>query len=216
MGANIATFLLRMSHSEAIVKTEPVVDAFTQEPYPIPGPIPSFLTVGPALRSAFEQLKEAQKGAETGDHMKTAARNALRIPYNQIIIDLADFVELASRKDPTLPYKAGLEYFWRKRSSTSHATAVLTAPTLTVVNGPDRGTVIGKATPVAGAKSYEMQYTYGDPTVESNWSYLKVHGRASKMIIRALEAGRTCSLRVRGVGTSEPGPWSNYITLIVT
>lgn len=214
MTAKITTMITRMSHSEAIVRTEPIVDAFTKG-NPIQGPMPSFIVVGEELKGVHDRFKDVHREAETGNHTSVAERNALRTPFNQVFIDLTDFIELASRKDPTLPYRAGCEYFWHKKNSTTRLAATAT-PTLTMDNTHERGVVSGKVTPVAGAKSYLMEYTYGDPTVESNWSHLAVHATASKMISRNLEAGRTCSFRVRAVGTNGTGPWSNYVTLIIT
>ncbi|QXE90924.1 hypothetical protein [Geomonas subterranea] len=205
-----------MSHSEVIVRAEPIVDAFTTG-NPIQGPTPSFLVVGDPLRNMYEHFKEVHRGAETGNHTMVAERNSLRPPFNQVFIDIMDFVELAARKDPTLPYRAGCEYFWHKKASPIRTVAVgKNIPTLTVSNLNERGAVLGKVTGVAKARSYEMQYTYGDPTVEANWGHLAVHPTASKMVSRNLEAGKNCSLRVRAVATTGVSPWSNYVTLIIT
>lgn len=215
MGSNIATILSRMNHHEAIIRTEPIVMAFL-DGTPIEGPIPSCVVVGPQLKAVHDEFRETHRGAESGNHEKSAQRNALRPAFNQTFIDLADFVELAARKDPALPFRAGFEYFWRRRNSASSHPTALVAPALKVNNGPERGTVICKAGSVAGARSFEVQMTYGDPTVEANWNHVEASGGGTKMVVRNLEPGRTCSLRVRAVGTSENGPWSNYITLIVT
>lgn len=216
MGANITTMITRMNHSEVIVRVEPVVNAFANG-NPIGGTLPTFLVVGDELRSVYDHFREAHRGAETGEHTKIAERNTLRPHFNQVFIDIIDFVELASRKDPTLPYRAGCEYFWHKKSSPIRtATVSKNIPVLTVSNLNERGAVLGKVTGVAKAKSYEMQYTYGDPTFEANWGHLAVHPTASKMISRNLEAGKNCSLRVRAVATTGVSPWSNCVTLIIT
>ncbi|QWV92453.1 hypothetical protein KP004_14740 [Geomonas oryzisoli] len=208
--------LTRMSHSEAIVRVEPIVEAFTTG-NPIQGPIPSFLVVGDELKSIYEHFKEVHRGAETGNHTMVAERNSLRPPFNQVFIDIMDFVELASRKDPTLPYRAGCEYFWHKKATPVRTVAVgKNIPVLTVSNLNERGAVLGKMKGVGKAKSIEMQYTYGDPTVEANWAHLAVQPTAGKMITRNLEPGRNCSLRGRAVATAGVSPWSNYVTLIIT
>lgn len=214
MGANLRSLITRMTHAEAITRTEPVVTAFTNGT-PIEGPIPSCLIQPSQLKSLYENFREVNQGAETGDHAKTAERNLLRPAFNDAFIDLADFVELASRKDPALPYRAGFDYFWRTRKSGTTHSALAVPPTFTIANGPERGTVIGKVNAVAGAKSYEIQFTYGDPTVEANWSYLTVSG-GTKIVIKNLEAGRLCSVRIRAVGTKETSPWSHHISLTVT
>jgi len=214
MGANITTLLNRMNHGEAIIRTEPIVVAFTTGT-PIVGPIPSCIASPEELKATFERFREVHQGAETGEHMKTAERNLLRPAFNTMFIDLADFVELASRKDPAVPFRAGFDYFWRARKGSTAHSSLGDLPTFTMVNAPESGTVICKVNGVAGAKSFEIWFTYGDPTVEANWSHLAVRGGA-KMVLKNLEAGRLCSLRIRAVGTNQSGPWSHHVSLIVT
>ena len=214
MGANIRTKITRLSHAEAIQKVEPVVTAFTTT-NPIPGPWPSFISTPEQMKEIFDRFLTVHKLAETGNHLSVAERNALRPGFNETFIDVADLVELAARKDETLPYRAGLEALWKAGRSSSHV-SLNSLKNFTATNGPERATVIAKASGVPSTHSVEIQITYGDPTVEGNWIHFSSHNTASKMILRNLEVGKNCSLRARIVGSNEYGPWSQYISLIVT
>ena len=215
MGLKMKSILTRLNHTEALQKIEPMVVAFTTA-NPIEGPWPSCISPPDVMKAVFDRFRDTNNLALTGSHIGIAERNALRPGFNETFIDVADFVELAARKDETLPFRAGLEFFWKAGRSNSIHLPLTSMKKFTAINGTERGTVIAKASGVPNTHSVEIQITYGDPTVEANWIHFSTHNTASKMILRNLEAGKLCSFRARVVGTNEYGPWSQYISLIVT
>ena len=67
--------------------------------------------------------------------------------------------------------------------------------------------------PIAGAKTYEMQVKTVDP-LAGPWT-TKVQPTASRWTLEGLTSGQRVWVRVRGVGSNGPGPWSDPATKIV-
>lgn len=215
MGANVASIIARLSHSEAISALEPIVMTMVNN-CPIQDPFPSFVPSPEQYKATYDAFRAVHQEALTGNHVKIAERNATRLTLNQQTVDLADFVELASRKDASVMIRSGFDYFRRTYGSAPpvafHAIPGAAA-SLQAKHGPERGTIILKATGITGAKSYDVWITDGDPTVEKNWRHFEVFG-TSRMVLKNLEPGRLYSFRVRGIGGAESGPWSHYISLM--
>lgn len=218
MSKGIGRLITRLGHDEAITRLEPVVIAFTTGPPPIKGTWAGFMTTPEELHTVFYAFKNAHVLAKsTGSFSDIALRNSLRPGFNVTFTDFMDYVELASRKDQTLPFRAGMDYF-RKPATTPKAATTrsqLTAPEkFTAKQGTEKGMVICSAAGVPGAKGFEIQFTAGDPMDESTWKHYMVYGGASKMIMNGLEPG-TYTIRVRAIRSNEWGPWSHYITMLV-
>jgi hypothetical protein len=207
-----------MGHDEVILRLEPVVVAFTTGEPPIKGAWAGFMTLPEQLGTVFYTFKSAHvKAKSTGSYSDIAERNALRPVLNVTFTDFMDYVELASRKDPSVPYRAGMDYFRKPAAvKTPAIRTTLTAPEkFTAKQGPEKGMVICSSLSVSGARGFEIMYTYGDAMDESSWKHYMVYGGTSKMIVAGLEPGNSCTFRVRAIRSNEWGPWSHYITMLV-
>lgn len=214
----IGRIIVRLGHDDAIIRLEPVVVAFTTGEPPIKGAWAEFMTTPGQLKVVFYTFKEAHLLAKsTGSFAAIAERNALRPPFNDTFTDFMDYVALAARKDPSLPYRAGMDYFRKPASPKVPVTrSPLTAPEkFTAKPGQEKGMVVCSALGVDGAKGFELQFNTGDPMDESAWKHYLVYGGASKMIVSGLEPGKVYTFRVRAIRSNEWGPWSHYITMLV-
>lgn len=121
-------------------------------------------------------------------------------------------VKLAAENDPTLPQRLGINLQKGKKASSK---APLAAPANFVVrHGAEHGTMIAKASPVKGGRSYEIEVCEGDPSIEGNWRHVATSVLCSKMEIRGLTPGTMYWFRVRAVGAKGLGPASSYVSLM--
>lgn len=218
MNNGIGRLISRLSHDDAIIRLEPVVIAFNTGEAPIKGEWAGFMTTPAELKAVFYTFKDAHVRAKsTGSFSDTAERNNLRTGFNATFTDFMDYVGLATRKDPTLPYRAGMDYFRKPTAAKAPLTRnALTAPDkFTAKQGTEKGMVVCSALGVPGARGFEIMYTDGDAMDESTWKHYLVYGGASKMVVNGLDPGKMYTFRVRAIRSNEWGPWSHYITMLV-
>ena len=214
MAATLASIIFRMSHAAALARAESIVKAMTLiiatlEPWS------PFIPNLAQLQDVTQRFREVHEGAETGNFVKIAERNALRPELNQVLTDMGDFMEIAARKDPTLLMRTCFDIRPVKKTTTVARAAGLLAPdSFSVKHGTEMGMLIGKASRVHRAKGYEVHVAYGDPTIEANWGHHSNHGSCTNMVMRGFETGRNVSLRTRGIGSKEPSPWSHFVTIM--
>ncbi|HJV64505.1 MAG TPA: fibronectin type III domain-containing protein [Geomonas sp.] len=218
MSNGIGRLISRLSHDDVIIRLEPIVVAFTTGEPPIKGGWAGFMTTPDELKSVFYTFKDAHVRAKsTGSFSDIAERNSLRPVFNATFTDFMDYVDLATRKDPSLPYRAGMDYFRKPAAAKTPVTrTALTAPDkFSAKQGPEKGMVICSALSVPGARGFEIMLTDGDALDESTWKHHLVYGGASKMIVTGLDPGKMYTFRVRAIRSNEWGPWSHYITMLV-
>lgn len=210
MGAiiiTLATIFGRMSHPEIRTRTEIVLKAMTPIPESLQ-PWPPLITTVAQLQDVFDKFVEADDGAQTGNFLKQAERNAIRPELNLILTDIGDYIVLAARKDPSLLMRTGFDVRPARRA-TSTGRGVLLAPMKFVLkHGAERGTIIATLNKVQAAKCYEFHTASGDPTREENWKYYGVSGKCSSLLV-GFEPGKDIWVRARAVGSDSTGPWTN-------
>lgn len=207
MVSTLATIFIRMSHSEARNRTDIILKALTPL-LPSLGPWPPFIATVAQLQDVYGKFCEADDGAQTGNFLKQAERNAIRPELNLILTEIGDYIELAARKDPSLLMRTGFDVRPAKRS-TSTGRGVLVAPMKFVLkHGTERGTIIATLNKVQAAKCYEFHTASGDPTREENWKYYGVSGKCSSLLV-GFEPGKDIWVRARAVGSDSTGPWTN-------
>ena len=84
-----------------------------------------------------------------------------------------------------------------------------------VSHGVLTGTLNAQVTRLAGAGSYEVQSTQGDPGIEANWQHLLSSKNASHILLSGLTPGQTYWFRVRAVGNHGDGVWTDPLCIIV-
>lgn len=206
-GSTLATIFIRMSHTEARSRTETILKLITPI-LPSLQPWPPFIATVAQLQDVYDKFVEADDGAQTGNFLKHAERNAIRPELNLILTEIGDYIELGARKDPSLLMKTGFDVRPVKRTS-STGRGVLVAPMKFVLkHGPERGTIIAMLNKVQAAKCYEFHTATGDPTREDNWKYYGVSGKCSSLLV-GFEPGKDLWVRARAVGSDSTGPWTN-------
>lgn len=69
---------------------------------------------------------------------------------------------------------------------------------------------------VANAKSYKIQITEGDPTVESNWKFATPDScTKSQVTVTELASGKAIWFRVAGFNASGQGVWCNPVNRVI-
>jgi hypothetical protein len=203
-----------MRHAEILARAESISKAMTLVIASLE-PWSPFIPNLAQLQDVTQRFKEAHEGAETGNFVKIAERNVLRPELNRVLTDMGDFIEVASRKDPTLLVKTCFDIRPAKKPTSVTRPAGLLAPeNFSVKRGIELGMLIAKTRRVHRAKSYEIHIAFADPTVEANWGHHSNHGTCTSMEMRGFEAGKNVSLRARAVGARTIGPWSHFVTIM--
>jgi hypothetical protein len=213
MATTLASIIFRMSHAEILARAESILKAMTLiiaslEPWsPF---IPSLVQ----LQDVTQRFKETHEGAETGNFVKVAERNAIRPELNQVLTDMGDFMEVAARKDPTLLMKTCFDIRPAKKPTSATRAGLLAPESFSVKHGIELGMLVAKTNRVQRAKSYEIHVAFADPTVETNWGHHSTHGSCLSMEMRGFAPGKNVSLRARAIGAKITGPWSHFVTIM--
>ena len=152
--------------------------------------------------AAYLSLKEQTKGA-------LDARNAAEALYDDQTTQLAAYAEGASGGDAAKLEAAGFQ----TRKTPEPVGPLDEVVNLSVKQAKHEGTLKLKWAPVRGAVSYEVQLC-PDPITSAGWQKLDPSSK-SRCAITGLTAGTRVWVRVRAIGSSPPGPWSNPATRIV-
>jgi len=200
-----------VSDTEMIPTTGAMVAALTKDST-LFQTIMSFLPTEEQLKDAHGNFQTSYNEALGGDREKAVKLEADRQVLDKRFSIFTALVKLAAEEDASLLAKAGVTQPQVKRTSSG---TTMTAPAnFQVRHGQGHGVIIGKAGSVKPARSYEMQFCEGDPTIEENWKYAGVSVHASRLEMNGLTPGKVYSFRVRGIGANGPGPWSSYVTLM--
>jgi len=175
----------------------------------------------PALAPSLAHLKETTdlfqqlyNEARNGDRVKIALRNGARAELEKILYAIIRYLEMLGANNPNMLLDTGFE---RRQATSTSFNGTMHPPTnVTVRQGERRGTMIGRANRVPGAGSYELHIAQADPSVEANWKHFGVSLHCSNMIMDNLDLGQAYFLRVRGIFSSGPGPWSSPTDFIAT
>ena len=77
------------------------------------------------------------------------------------------------------------------------------------------GKLLAHAASVAGAASYEVDLAKGDPTAEASWHDAGNFASCSHIELTGLTPGQVYWVRLRAIGSSGPGPWSDPVSTMV-
>ena len=163
--------------------------------------------------SGIANMRDAMVAAATHDTLKVAHCVACRKKLDSDYYYVGRYCELVTRNDPSILVALG----YPVARSISKGKPPLAAPTSpSVKQGSVSGTVVARVDKLPGARSFEGQYTTGDPTVESNWGFRDAFGSWHDMVFANLIPGQLYSFRFRGIFAKGQGPWSVVVTLMAT
>lgn len=176
---------------------------------PIPNLAPKVATLIAARNAAdaantkYEDAKSALVNLKT---LRDNKADALRVEHTA----LASAVESEARGDAAVLTASGYTLAAGNTPSNAAPEKVMN---LSITAGDDDGALDGQIDPTAGAKTYEVQVTTVDP-LAGPWT-TKAQPTASRWTLEGLASGQRVWVRVRGVGSNGPGPWSDPATKIV-
>jgi hypothetical protein len=128
---------------------------------------------------------------------------------DQVLTQLAGYVESVAGKDETLITSAGME----TKSSPSSPTLPTVPQALSANAGEHEGEINLSWKAVANARSYTIEASQ-DPAGASSWTHLGIATSASK-IITNLTSGKRYWFRVAAVGAVGQSGWSEHATKVV-
>lgn len=180
---------------------------------------PSLYSAVMGVYPTLEELKELHDShiatfndSSSGEPEKLREHQAKRQLLNRKFAAFSSAVKLAAAEEPSLLAAFGLSQS-KPRKSPSPSTITKTEK-LKAVHGDNSGEIVLKAAPIRYAKSYDIDYCEGDPSLEESWKHHSVVAHASKMKVAGLTPGKVYWFRVRGIGANGPGPWSPYASLM--
>jgi hypothetical protein len=162
--------------------------------------------------TSITNTRNAMIAAATRDTLKVAYCATCRVKLDSDYYYVGRYAELVTRQDPAIMDALG--YPMSKSNTGTKSILQLLPPSSPTLKHGTSGTIIARVDRLHGARSYEGQYTIGDPTVEANWGLHITFGLWHDMVFPNLIPGQLYSFRFRGVFTKGNGPWSAVVTLM--
>ncbi len=187
-----------------ISKTRQFVTALTDNKnFPNPTPPLNELT---ATADALEQAAAQVQTARTEVTTRTTTQDNAEARLDQVLNQLAGYVESIAGPDDTLITSVGMEL----KSSPSAPTLPAVPQALTATAGEHDGEILLAWKPVANARSYVVESST-DPATTTSWEHVGIATSASKMISN-LKSGTRFWFRVAAVGAGGQSGWSEQAT----
>ena len=162
--------------------------------------------------TSISNMRDAMIAAATHDTLKIAYCATCRRKLDSDYYYVGRYAELVTRKDPAILDTLG--YPLAKSSGGTKSSPLPTPPSSPVLRHGTSGTIIARVDRLHGARSFEGQYTTGDPTLEPSWGQHFPYGTWHHMEFPNLTPGQLYSFRFRGIFAKGPGPWSVVVTLM--
>jgi hypothetical protein len=127
---------------------------------------------------------------------------------------IAHYVSMVANGNEQILRESGVPLL---KTGTKTSSAPTTPPVvrLAVKHGGLEGLLLASCARVPGNCSYCLMVSTGDPTVEENWSVVKVVGNASHMEAPNCEPGKKYHFRVQVISPDGVhGPWSQIVSII--
>jgi hypothetical protein len=202
--------------NDMVVKLGTVADlvsahaGYQNLPDEVPGP--------PQFRALAGELHQADQDAVNKDRLKLALRAEKHKDSAVSLTMFGQFAVMRAIKNKDTSYLDNIG-FERKKKNVKNKTAhngPLGAPgSFAVLHGPVSGSVVFRVGRLAGAAHYDVHSCLGDPNNEDSWSLAATFVNTRNMRIDGLEPGKVYQFRVRCLGASGFGPWSNIVKIIV-
>lgn len=201
MKAKVALNLHNLSDNAKLSKLETSITKLTGN-VALPDPNPTLIVAEGKVstaRKAMEAVQIAENDLREVRILLEQAMDDVVNTYEQ----LATYVENKSNGDEAIITGAGFEVV-APRKSVGPAKQVVN---LVLTAGDNEGSLDAAWDRDPAAKSYEIQISV-DPMSSSSWKFQQVSGRSSATI-NGLISGTKTWARVRSIGGSGPGPWSD-------
>lgn len=214
MQAKLSASMKALSDANLIDRSEHVHICMTDNKF-FPLPWAPGVPVPDELGTAIGNFKTAYHASQTRDTTKIAERKKARAVLEDILSQIAAYAELVAHGNMEALASSGFE-LRRDPGPSGLSNTLLPAPAdFRVMQGELSGTVLLHTAREAGAASYAIQYTEGDPNVEANWQDAPTSANASHMKVGGLTPGHIYWFRVCGINNAGYGHWTDPISLMV-
>ena len=214
MQAKLVITFERLNEPNFFAKAQTINTALATNPsFPAPWPSPA-LSSPANLTALWSTFMSAYNLAGTHDTGKINTRNTARLALTTYLKKLAPYLETVANGDLTKLISTGYDL----RHDTAHTggTDPLPAPVdFALKRGALSGVLLAHARKLKGAKSYRLQITEGDPTVEANWQDYNIFTSCNKIEISGQTPGKTVSARLCGIDRNGPGVWAGPLSCMV-
>lgn len=215
MAAKLIVTFERLSEADFQVKTNVIATALTDNPHfglPWASQVPQLAE----LRAGVTDYISCYHASLSRDTQKIALRNKARQALTAQLKQVAVYLELVAQGDEVILASTGFDL--RRdgaRRSSAAASGTLPAPTDVRIGqvGLDGSLELSVAR-VPGAVAYEVQTSQGDPVQDTDWQHALTSASAQRIRVEGLKPGRAWA-RLRGVGRSGNGEWSQPVAVMV-
>lgn len=204
--ARVKLNLRNLSVTEKIAKGRQIVGAITNNAS-FPNPSPPLTDVSAALDDldkAFGSVKSARSEVST----RVVVQDNAETRVDQLLTQLAGYVESVAGRDDTLITSAGME----TKASRSTPTIPGEPEALSATAGNHEGVILLAWRPVPNAKSYTIESST-DPAQATSWAHVAIATSATKAI-NNLKSGTRYWFRVAAVGAGGQSGWSEQATRV--
>lgn len=204
--ARVRLNLRSLSVPAKIAKGRHIVASMTENKnFPSPTPPLSEVTANlDALEQAFASVQSARSEVTT----RTATQVNAEAKLDQLLTQLAGYVESVAGKDDTLITSVGMEL----KASRSAPSLPTVPQAVTAAAGDHDGELFLSWKPVPNAKSYVIESST-DPATVTSWEHVGVATSATKTISN-LKSGTRFWFRVAAVGAGGQSGWSEQATKV--
>jgi hypothetical protein len=205
--ARIRLNLKRLSVTEKIAKGRHIVTAMTNNTsFPTPSPPLTEVTAAvDNLAEAYALVQSARSEISTRVQTQENAETKL----NQVLTQLAGYVESVAGQNDTLITSAGME----TKASASAPIPPNVPQALAAAAGEHEGEMILIWKAVSNARSYTIESSL-DPATPASWTHVGIATSASKAV-SGLTSGKRYWFRVAAIGAGGQSGWSEHATKVV-
>lgn len=204
--ARIRLNLRGLSIPTKIAKGRHIVTSMTEnKSFATPTPSLTDVTAAlDALETAAAQVQSARSEITT----RTVSQDNAESRLDQVLTQLAAYVESVAGKDDTLITSAGME----TKAAPSAPTLPTVPQALSAAAGDHDGELLLWWKPVAYAKSYVIESST-DPATVTSWEHAGIATSATKTITN-LKSGTRFWFRVAAVAAAGQSGWSEHATKV--
>lgn len=179
-------------------------------PEPWPASVPSLAQ----LNETYNAYLDAYHASLSRDTFKIAQRDAARAVLTDRLKHLANYLEMEAHLDTARLATTG--YDLRKDIVRGIHGGTLPAPAdFRIAHGVKSGSLMLHVAKLAGAKSYQVQMTQGDPSIAENWKLATTSVSSSHIPMEGLVPAQTYWFRVCAIGSGGEGVWTDPVSVIV-
>ncbi len=204
--ARIRLNLRNLTVPEKLAKGRQIVTAMTNSA--------SFANPVPALADVTARLDQLDKAyasvqsAKSEVSTRVVTQDNAEADVDQILTQLAGFVEAVAGRDDTLITSVGME----TKASRSAPTSPGIPESVGALAGTHEGVILLSWKPVPNAKSYTIESST-DPATPTSWTHVAIATSAAKAI-NDLKSGTRYWFRVAAVGAGGQSGWSEHATKV--